>query len=331
MTYRDLDADGQVDALRPVATAAAEEFGLDVVALELVAHSYNTTFAVTCADGRRLALRVNTNSKATLENVVAQQAWQGAIAAETEVLVAEPLTTVDGAWYASVRSDVLARPVVVTAAAWLDAPDVGRLEPVTAYELGRSMATLHAQAQDWEPPLGTGFPRFEDPLFGDPDLLTDPPGLGPDDRSLLDRAREVASAAFTELYAGAEVRPLHADLHGGNLKWDGARLAVFDFDDAGLGLPVLDLAITTFYLRDGDPAPEEALRLGYADVMPLPEVEPRLFEALVASRQLLLANALLSSSTAEWRAEAESYLATSVSRLRHWLETGAFTRAPSAV
>ena len=66
---------------------------------------------------------------------------------------------------------------------------------------------------------------------------------------------------FAEVYAGAAPIVLHADLHGGNLKWHGGRLAVFDLDDAGFGVPALDLAISTFYLRAADPAVEAALRV----------------------------------------------------------------------
>jgi Ser/Thr protein kinase RdoA (MazF antagonist) len=131
---------------------------------------------------------------------------------------------------------------------------------------------------------------------------------------------------FEEVYAGATPIVLHADLHGGNLKWHRGRLAVFDLDDAGLGVPALDLAISTFYLRAADPAVEAALRQGYAGVRDLPEVSDDQFEALVAARQLLLANSLLASSTASLRAEATDYLDVTVDRLRGWASTGRFTR-----
>jgi len=171
-------------------------------------------------------------------------------------------------------------------------------------------------------------PRFDTPLFGDEDLMDSARALSPWARAVLDRARQETAQACAAVYDGAAVRPLHADLHGGNLKWTGGRLAVFDFDDCGLGLPVLDLAISTFYLRGADPAAERALAAGYAEVAPLPDVDPAHFEALIVARQLLLANSLLASSTAELRREAERYLDVTVGRLRHWLDTGTFTRLP---
>jgi Ser/Thr protein kinase RdoA (MazF antagonist) len=327
--YADLSEAEQVEVLRPVALAAAEQLGLDVVGLELVAHAYNTTFGVDTADGSRYALRVGTNSQSTWENVVAQQAWQAAIAAETHVLVATPVAASDGAWCARVESEAVGRSLLVTAASWLPGPDVVDIDVVVAPELGRTMALLHQQADGWAMPPGAEMPRFDTPLFGDRDLLSSAPGLSSADRAVLDRAMDVALDAFVASYDGAPVRPLHADLHGGNLKWYDGRLAVFDFDDCGLGVPALDLAISAFYLRGEDPSLEHALRAGYAQVAPVPEIEPAHFEAMVAARQLLLANSLLASTTAELRRDAERYLAVSVARLRHWLDTGTFTRAVS--
>ena len=147
---------------------------------------------------------------------------------------------------------------------------------------------------------------------------------------MLAEALERCRRRFEEVYAGQRPIVLHADLHGGNLKWHRGALAVFDLDDAGFGVPALDLAISTFYLRAGAPGVEEALRRGYAELRDLPEVSEEQFEALVASRQLLLANSLLASSTASLQARATDYLDVTVHRLRGWFDTGRFTLVPAA-
>lgn len=328
MDYRSLSDEQQVESLRAVAGAAVDRFGLDCVGMDLVAHAYNTTFAVDVADGSRYALRLNTNSRSTNENIVAQQTWQQAIASEADVLVPLPLTTPEGQWYVEVESETYGRPLTVTAASWLAGPDLTDLDVTVARELGRAMALLHQQSENWALPADGALPRFDTPLFGDQLELHADSGLSNDDWTVLDTAREKTETAFKRLYDGARVRPVHADLHAGNVKWDGARLAVFDFDDCGFGLPVLDLAISAFYLRSGDPGPEDALRAGYAEVAPLPDVEVADFEALVAARQLLLLNTLLTSATAELRRQSARYVGVTLERLRHWLRTGRFTRGP---
>ena len=327
MPYADLDDDAQVEVLRPAALAGAAAFGLDVARMEPVAHAFNTTFALDTVAGERWALRVHTNSVSTPENVRAQLAWQAALADGEAVRVPRPLRASDGEWFARVACPGFGGPALVTVSGWLDGPDVGEPDAEVAAALGRVMARLHEHAAGWRVPDGASLVRFDTPLFGDPDRLADLPGLDAGDRTVLDRARQQCDDAFGRLLRGGQrLHVLHADLHGGNLKWHRGAVSVFDFDDCGLGVPVLDLAITTFYLRDGTEAGERALRAGYAEVAALPEVDPADFEALVAARQLLLANALLSTTTADLRDEAADYLVTTVERLRHWQETGRFTR-----
>ncbi len=333
--YAGLPEDEQVEVLLQVAVTAAEEFGVSVRDLTLVLHGYNTTFALDGEDGRRLALRVNTNSHSTSANIAAQQAWCRAITAETDVRVPDPVITPDGRLVVEVDSAAVGRTVDVVANSWLDGPDVVRCSAEQAGALGAAMATLHQHAAGWTVTAGAGFPFpvFDEPLFGDQDLLTAHPGLVGDRGELVAEARERCRVAFVSAGSRARAIPLHADLHGGNLKWHEGRLAVFDFDDSGLGVPALDLAVATFYLRDGTEESTEiegALREGYAAVAPLPDVDEGAFEGLVAARQLLLANSLLASSTAELRAEALPYLDVTVERLARFLRSGRFTLSETA-
>jgi Ser/Thr protein kinase RdoA (MazF antagonist) len=325
--YTALDVEGQVEVLRRVALAAADEFGLRPRELSLVLHAYNTTFRVDTDDDRRLALRVNTNSHSTPANILAQQTWLHALATETEVLVPHPVATPDGRWTVAVPSPGWRGPLHVTVATWLEGEDVGVPDDEQARALGRAMALLHDHAEGFHLPDRADLPVFDTPLFGDEDLVAAHPSLSADAARLVADAVAEADGCFAEAYADHSPILLHADLHGGNLKWHHGRLAVFDVDDCGFGVPALDLAIATFYLRDGSPGAEAALRAGYAGVRLLPEVADDVFEGLVAARQLLLANSLLASSTADLRAEGEEYLVVTVERLRHWRRTGRFSRS----
>ena len=279
--------------------------------------------------GATVALRVNTNSLAGPEHLLAQQAWVHAIAGETDVRVPDAVTTTEGEAFATVRAQRLGRDFRVVANAWLPGPDVGDCDAEQARALGRVMATLHRQAAGWSPPPGSGFTVFDEPLCGDENRLEGAPGLAADDRAVLDDAFRRTREAHDLTLAEDPPRAVHGDLHGGNLKWSDGRLAVFDFDDAGLATRALDLAVATFYLRrGGDADAEAALRGGYEEVDPLPLVDGGVFEALVASRQLLLANSLLTSTTPELRAMAPEYLERTVHRLRHWTSTGRFVLDP---
>jgi len=327
--YAALDEEGQVEVLRRVALAAADGFGLVVRDLALVLHAFNTTFRVDTDDGRRLALRVNTNSMSTPAHIAAQQAWLHALATETDVRVPDPLAAPGGGWDVAVDCPPWGGPLHTTVASWLEGDDVGQCDEEQAHALGRTMAMLHDHAEGFALPPGASLTLFDEPLFHDRSLLE---GAVPMPDGALDVVTESLARCrqrFDEVCAGQRPIVLHADLHGGNLKWHEGRLAVFDLDDAGLGVPALDLAISTFYLRSEPPGVQQALREGYAQVRNLPDVSDEQFEALVASRQLLLANSLLASSTPSMRAEATGYLDLTVERLRGWLSTGRFSRSPA--
>ncbi|HYN65646.1 MAG TPA: phosphotransferase [Ornithinibacter sp.] len=327
--YAALDEEGQVEVLRRVALRAAEAFGLGVRDLALVLHGYNTTFRLDTDDGRRLALRVNTNSHSTPANIAAQQAWLHALANETDVRVPDPVAAPGGGWEVSVESTEWGGVLHATVASWLDGDDVGECDEEQAHALGRTMAVLHDHAAGFSLPAGASLPLFDEPLFHDSNLLEGTVPMPDGHAEVIASALAECRRRFAQVGDGQQPIVLHADLHGGNLKWHRGALAVFDLDDAGFGVPALDLAISTFYLRSSPPAVEEALREGYAGVRDLPAVTEEQLEALVAARQLLLANSLLSSSTASLRAEATDYLDVTVQRLRGWQDTGRFRRAPA--
>lgn len=323
--YADLDAESQIAALRPVAAAGAELLGLEVARIAPVHHGYNTTFRVRTNEGVDYAVRVLTNSQSTPSHLAAQHAWMHALARDTTVPVPNPVTGPDGLSHAVVASDVLDRPITVVAASWLPGRDVAELSLQQAHELGVTMATMHNHASGWTPPEGSSMAVFDEPLFGDEDLLSTLTEVPDGGARLIEDSLARARLAFEEAMLD-QMLVIHGDLHGGNLKWHEGDLAVFDFDDSGFGTAALDLAISTFYLRDTVDGAEEGLRQGYQAMRDLPAIDPVVLEALIASRQLLLANALLASSTASLRAEAHDYLRVTVARLRHWLRSGRFTR-----
>lgn len=322
--FVDVTARTQVRRLRALAARALPAWGLGAASLRLLNHGYNTTFRVDAADGRRFALRVNVIPTKTDAHLRAEVAWLAALAAETDLQVPTPQPTRDGEWAAHVPSPDHGRDLPLVLFSWLDGRNLGfkpRLGQVRA--VGEAMALLHHHAATWRPPAGGELPLFDDVLTGLPNRLGDHPALDADARAVLTVALARAQQLQDQAFATDQVIPLHADLHGGNLKWHDGRLSVFDFDDAGCGVPALDLAISSYYLRV-DAAYEAALREGYARVRPLPRLSDEAFEGMIAGRNLLLLDDLLEQQNAELRGIIPRYTELSVRRLRAWLDTGRF-------
>jgi Ser/Thr protein kinase RdoA (MazF antagonist) len=321
--YAALTTEEQVELLRAVAREGALSFGVEPVEVHLARHAFNTTFRVEAPDGRRVAVRVNTNSLSTPAHITAQHAWMWALAKDTELRVPVPLRSASGRDFAVVPAR--GHEYRVVAASWLAGDEVGECDVVQARALGRAMATMHAHAATWTMPAGGRLSTFDDPYFGDDDRLGEAFRHRPRDLVLVEWALARCRTAMAAAAAAFPPIVVHGDLHGENLLWHEGELGVLDFDDCGIAVPALDLAVATFYLRGGPRQVEDALREGYAEVAEVPGPGGDEFEALVAARQLLLANDLLQSQTTELRALSVGYLDRTVDRLDRWRGTGRFT------
>lgn len=325
MSFAGLPQRAQVGRLRPVAHAALTHYGLEVRSLRLLNHGFNTTFRVDTADGQRFALRLNVNSRRSPAQIGAEMAWLAALAQDTELRVPTPQRTASGDLLASAHSADLSRDLPAALFSWLSGRDLGeQATPTQLREVGRAAAALHAHARGWTLPPGTHLNLLDDPLMDSPDNLSgDHEGLTSDRREVIGEVLRRVRAVLAALYARSTPHALHADLHPWNLRWARGKLAVFDFDDSGIGLPVQDFAIAAYYLRPKRDL-EDALFAGYAQTAPLPAFTSQEYETLIAGRGLVLLNDVLTNTTADIRAMLPRYLPNTVTKLRHFLETGTF-------
>jgi Ser/Thr protein kinase RdoA (MazF antagonist) len=327
MRFDQLTPRAQVHRLRRTALDALAQYPIEVARLRLLNHGFNTTFRVDTVDGQRLALRLNVNSHREPAWIDAEIAWLHALARDTDLHVPSPRPTRAGALRTSVFSDDLDRELPAVLFTWLSGPNLGdAVTPSQMRAVGVAMAALHTHADTWTPPSGTSLPLYDDALFGAPDHLTgaEHPDLSPARRAVIHDALTETTERFHEIYGSATPIPLHADLHQWNLKWHRGRLSVFDFDDSGLGVPMLDLATTAFYVRRVDRALEAALHEGYASVRALPAFTPAQYEAVLASRNLLLLNDQFVTVTDALGVGLADYIGITTTRLRHYLDTGEF-------
>ena len=325
MRFEDLSTRGQVARLRPTALQVLRHYPLELASLRLLNHGFNTTFRVDTTDGQRLALRLNVNSRRTDAFIGAEMAWLAALTQETDLWVPTPQRTHDGGLLAHAHSADLGREIPAALFSWLPGSDLGNeATPTQMRAVGRAAATLHAHGETWKPPAGTELPPIDTVLMDLPNRLGDDhPLLSTADHALLDAVFAQVQGHYDAMFAGARRQPLHADLHIWNLRWFRGRLSVLDFDDSGIGVPMQDLAISAYYLRDDDEQ-EAALLEGYQEVRSLPEFTGAQFEAMVASRNLVLLNDVITTVTAEFLEMLPRYVPNSITKLRAYLETGVF-------
>ena len=346
-SFADLGERAQVARLRPLALDALTHHPIAVDRLRLLNHGFNTMFRVDTTDGRPFALRLNVNSRRSAANLLAESSWLRALTADTDLTVPVPQVTIEGATSVVLPFPELGRPVTATLFSWLPGRNLG--DTATApqmWAVGRAAATLHDHAARWTMPAGAELPPIDRPLMDvESRFGTEHPLLTPERLAVIGAALADVQARYDELFAAAPAtsgrgrtgaagrdadggpvcRPLHADLHHGNLKWYRGKLSVFDFDDSGVGRPIQDLAIAAYYLRfRGDPALETAMLDGYASLRPVPAHTARQYEAIVASRNLVLLNDVFETTIPEWQKLLPRYVANSVLKLQAYLDTGVY-------
>lgn len=303
--------------MRALANDVCVLYGLPGARLRLLNHGFNTTFQV-ASEGLRFALRLNTNSHRTPEELEAEVAWVQALSVETDLSLPRPIPNSAGGLISRVQSDALQREVAAVMFSWLP----GKLgdsvpSPAVGEAVGAATLVLHEHARRWRPPTGASLTPA-DTIMG-----TRPIKMPADvDAGVY---REVAARGDAILRRlDSPTIPLHYDLHLANVKWRRSMLSVFDFDDSRTGHPVQDAAITIFYLRryegDLESAYWKGLRRTFDDL----KVTPEEFETLVAGRAAYLANELAAMTTATWAAKAGDYARVFERRLRHYLETGRY-------
>jgi Ser/Thr protein kinase RdoA (MazF antagonist) len=324
MEFGTLSTRAQVARLRPVAEEALSRYPVDVRSLRLLQHGFNTTFRVDTKAGEKYALRLNVNSKRTAANLAAEAEWLWALGKETDIWVPVPQRTHDGALTTAVWSPDLGRDVNTVLFSWLPGRTLGE-DPTKdkMKEVGRTLSVLHRHGKTWRPRIGE-LPVLDRPYWDMPNRLTlDDSPLSDTMKVIVEEVMVQVSNTVEALMVRSGSQPIHTDPHNWNMKWYRGRLSLFDFDDSGIGPTLFDLAISTYYLRPNN-ANTDALLEGYAEASELPTHSADEFEALVAHRNVLLLNDLLTTLHSEHRALLPRYIANTEIKLRAFLDTGIY-------
>lgn len=277
----------QNSALTELACAAAEQWGFGPeTGIELFKHRENVVFSVV-AGNERFAMRVHRpgyHSDAELES---ELAWIAALRDDgfpTPAVV----PTEDGRSMARVAVPAVPGERQVDVLEWFDGKPVGEAETealadpadavATFRTIGELTATAHNQAESWQRP-----PSFTRHAWDADGLLGSEPFWGPywkladltdDQRSLLERMKTRALADLADFGRAPDRYGLiHADLVPDNLLRGDDGLCVIDFDDAGFGWHLFDIATSLFpsLLDDWFDDAQAALIEGYRRRRPLPD------------------------------------------------------------
>ena len=274
-----------------------DAWNLPVATVERVSVSENIALRVADASGKLYVLRLHRPGYHTLDELISEQVWTTALL-QAGVDVPVPVQTAAGTGYAPVEvagerrlAGLLEWVQGATLAAAIDRQAQTPCGHFAA--LGEIMAAIHNQAMAWSPP-----PRFvrhafdadgflgEQPFWG---RFWESPHLDGCDRRRLECLRH---PIYDILSAYGKQRDtysmIHADLHPDNVIVAGPRLHVIDFDDAGFGWHLYDVAVALHRYQSHPrfKALLDALLLGYRRRRPFAAEATRLLPLFLLVRSL---------------------------------------------
>tara|TARA_R110001599_G_scaffold353462_1_gene592942 strand:- start:39778 stop:40803 length:1026 start_codon:yes stop_codon:yes gene_type:complete len=287
--FYQLDDQRQVACMQSLAEIALQRWDFDARQLELIKYRENAVFCAITGEGTRYAVRIHRAGYHSDAELDSELQWISALATHG-IQVPAIVPCSDGASFAVVSGDGVPEPRQVDVFEWVEGRQLGAAEvgiadtssvSETYHTIGALAAQLHNQATAWTVP--DGFTRHAWDTRG---LVGPQPFWGPfwelaalsnDQRTLIMAARE---KVYVELEAYASnpdntdrYSLIHADFVAENLMVDGDKVRLIDFDDAGFGWHLFELATALHFETEADYYPEaySALVNGYREHRDLPD------------------------------------------------------------
>jgi Ser/Thr protein kinase RdoA (MazF antagonist) len=325
--FEALAHDVQVASLRDLAVeVATRDYGLHAPDCRLLQYENNAVFAVTSA-GERFALRLSPPATARVA-LGSEMAWLTAIRRDTALRVPEPVTAADGTYVVETARGRGAPARFATLMRWVEG---GRPEPkavaALAPALGELTAMLHVHGGTFAVPAGFarspwGVPRLR--ADGDAIISATRRGrLGDSLLQLVERAVARVERALDVMGTSPAVWGLiHGDLHADNLAVDASAIGIIDFDDAGWGHYLYDVATLLDAVRrrvlTTEPdyrAFRSAFLRSYAAVRSLPsslDADLIVFRAVREIATLAFITGTTNAEVASWGPERTHEIATNL-------------------
>jgi Ser/Thr protein kinase RdoA (MazF antagonist) len=277
----------QADLLMRLAALAQARWDLALTSIEPIKVRENAVYAVHLRNGGKVILRVHRcgyHSDAALHS---ERTWMQALA-DHGIDVPRHVLSNKGNSFETLRIEGFEGERQVDVFHWIQGQQLGTVEQGVAVsggsvsdiyrDVGRLAARIHNHSSVWTAPAS--FKRHawdaeglagENPLWGrfwELDALSGP------QRELFVRLKQTLWRDLNEFGTSAERYGLiHADLVPENILVDGSNLQVIDFDDAGFGWHLFELATSLYFIRRDAVYAQarDALIEGYRQVRSLPD------------------------------------------------------------
>jgi Ser/Thr protein kinase RdoA (MazF antagonist) len=288
----------------PAALDALKHFPVDAKHVELIAHTENVTFRVSCSrTGYDYVLRLHRPGYNSIEELESERAWTRSLK-DMGLRVPVSLPTHGGSNFVQVDIPGTGEQRYVGMTTWFTgSPLSDYLETSTDkderkrifHRIGEIAATLHNHTAEWHEPPGFQRRRLDlDGLLGEAPIwgrFWDHEGLTREESDLLLQTRNNVRETLSDYGERPDNFGLiHTDLHPDNIVYDGENLSLIDFDDSAYGWHMYDIAsiLVEDKFDPGPESPQDVLLEGYREHRPLPEADTDLLGTFLLIRGMAI-------------------------------------------
>jgi Ser/Thr protein kinase RdoA (MazF antagonist) len=262
MSFYELDTATQAQRLADAGRDALENWNLEGATLALIKHRENAVFRVE-KNGRRAALRLHRNGYHSDAELRSELLWMQALKT-AGITVPNVIPTDAGELFVRFAGDGLPGEIQIDLFEWVDGEQLGSVEdgisdPARVADVYRTIgelaAAVHNQAARWQ--LPAGFARHawdadglagERPFWGRFWRLEQ---ASKSDKELLEQSRGGVHRDLTALAKSPDTYSMiHADFVPENVLVSGDQVRLIDFDDAGFGWHLFEIATSLYFIRD---------------------------------------------------------------------------------
>jgi len=272
-----LSPEEQLARLDAAGRDSLSNWDIEDAELTLIKHRENAVFRVE-KEGFKAALRLHRHGYHSDAELHSELQWMQALSA-AGIMVPNVIPSESGELFVTYSAEGLPGNLQVDLFEWIDGEQLGSVEDGVADEadvdetylaIGELAARVHNQAVSWE--LPQGFTRHawdaeglagENPFWGQFWKLG---SATKSETALLERGRDRVYADLGRVpKSPGTYSMIHADFAAENVMVDGDDVRLIDFDDAGFGWHLFELA-TSLYFIQGEAyfdRAKEALIRGY--------------------------------------------------------------------
>jgi len=297
----------QIQRLRKLAMNALSRYPISVASIDFLSHIENTTFRIQSRNGARYLLRVHRPDYHSKEGITDELRWLEHLAGRTSFATPGPVRSKSGSLVEEADAEGVPTSRCCTLMRWIDGRFSYLADTKQFFALGQVTAELHASRNQLRLPRR----RYWDsdglvgikPKLGSVEAIA---GASLRQQRIISDARSVIHRTLKQFEAKYPERlgVIHADLHFGNILFQGKRPAVIDFDDCGYGFFGYDLAVTLLSIRGRlkrkrirkTEAYTDALISGYATLAPWDRECDRVVHYLMEARKVAMLGWLQSRS-----------------------------------